>query len=64
MEQKNTIKSFTDLRVWQDGHQLVLAVYRATMLFPHEEKFGFTSQLRRAAVSITSNIAEGFSRKS
>ena len=64
MEQKNTVKSFTDLRVWQEGHQLVLAVYRATKLFLHEEQFGLTSQIRRAAVSITSNIAEGFSRKS
>lgn len=56
------IRSFTDLVAWQKGHGLVLSVYQATSKFPKEEVFGLTNQMRRAAVSITSNIAEGFSR--
>lgn len=56
------IQSFTDLNAWQKGHVLVLSVYILTRTFPKEELFGLTSQLRRAVVSITSNIAEGFSR--
>ena len=59
----NKIQSFTDLLVWQESHKLVLMIYQATKNFPKEELFGLTSQLRRAAVSITSNIAEGFSRQ-
>ena len=59
---KETIKSFTDLRTWQEGHRIVIAIYRMTRMFPKEEAFGLSSQLRRAAVSFTSNIAEGFSR--
>lgn len=58
------IKSFTDLNSWREGHQLVLEIYKITQNFPKEEQFGLTNQLRRAAVSITSNIAEGFSRTS
>lgn len=61
MENKK-IKSFTDLEVWKEGHQLVLQIYKVTKSFPSEEKFGLIDQIRRAAVSITSNIAEGFSR--
>lgn len=65
MEDTNKkIKSFTDLIVWQKAHQLVLDVYRATKEFPKEEIFVLTSQVRRAVVSISSNIAEGFSRRS
>ena len=58
------IKSFTDLNAWKEGHKIVLEVYRITRNFPREEQFGLTIQLRRAAVSFTSNIAEGFSRNS
>jgi len=62
MEAKKKIQSFTDLEVWQEAHKLVLLIYRATRDFPKEELFGLISQLKRAVVSITSNIAEGFSR--
>ncbi len=58
------IKSFTDLHAWQEGHGLVLKIYKLTKTFPAEERFGLTNQIRRCAVSVTSNIAEGFSRKS
>jgi len=61
---KNKIKSFTDLNTWKEGHKLVLDIYRITKNFPREEQFGLTIQLRRAGVSFTSNIAEGFSRNS
>ena len=60
----NKIKDFTDLVVWQEGHQLVLAIYKTTKNFPKEEVFSLISQMRRCVVSVTSNIAEGFSRKS
>lgn len=60
---KNTIKSFTGLQVWQEAHKLVLMVYKLTKKFPKEELFSLTNQIRRAAISITSNIAEGFSRQ-
>ncbi len=56
------IKKFSELQVWEEGHKLVLRIYLITKNFPKEELFGLTNQLRRAAVSITSNIAEGFSR--
>ena len=56
------IKSFTDLTAWQKAHQFAVAIYNETRDFPSQEQFGLTSQIRRAAVSITSNIAEGFSR--
>ncbi|MCX6809181.1 MAG: four helix bundle protein [Candidatus Berkelbacteria bacterium] len=58
------IRTFTDLNAWREGHKLVLMIYKITRSFPKEELFGLTSQIRRCAVSITSNIAEGFSRKS
>lgn len=57
------IKSFRDLRVWQEAHLLVVLIYKITKNFPKEELFGITNQIRRAAVSITSNIAEGFGRE-
>jgi len=56
------IQSFRDLTVWQKSIDLTVAVYRITQAFPREEMFGLTSQLRRAAVSIPSNIAEGQGR--
>ncbi|MHC4072808.1 MAG: four helix bundle protein [Planctomycetota bacterium] len=56
------IKSFQDLRIWQKGIQLVENVYAVSRSFPKEERYGLQSQLRRAAVSIPSNIAEGFAR--
>ncbi len=59
---KETIKTFTGLKVWQEGHQLVLMTYEATKSFPKDERFSLTDQMRRSAVSITSNIAEGFGR--
>ena len=57
------IKSFTDLIAWKKGHQLVISVYRITDNFPQKEIFALTNQMCRCAISITSNIAEGFSRK-
>jgi four helix bundle protein len=53
-------EKFQDLIVWQKGHQLVLSVYRQTRTLPKEELFGLVSQMRRAAVSVPANIAEGF----
>ncbi len=61
---KQKIQKFTDLNAWKEGHKLVLMIYNVTKNFPREELFGLVSQLRRCAVSITSNIAEGFSRQS
>jgi four helix bundle protein len=61
---KKTIAAFTDLDAWRLGHELVLAIYKITRSFPAAEQFGLVSQMRRCAVSITSNIAEGFSRQS
>jgi four helix bundle protein len=61
--QRDAAKSFQELLVWQKAHQLVLAVYRLTDAFPKHELFALTSQLRRAAVSIPANVAEGFRRR-
>ena len=60
----NKIVDFTDLIVWQKSHQLVLDVYAVTKNFPQSETVGLASQMQRSAVSITSNIAEGFARRS
>lgn len=57
-------KSFRDLRVWQSAYGVTLDVYKLTKQFPDHEKFGLTSQMTRAAVSVCSNIAEGFGRRS
>jgi four helix bundle protein len=60
----NKIKSFTDLFVWQEGHKLVLLIYKITLKYPKNELYSLIDQMRRAATSITSNIAEGFGRHS
>lgn len=62
--ENHKIKSFTDLITWQEGHKIVLLIYGITDNFPQKEIYALTNQMRRAAVSITSNIAEGFSRYS
>ena len=56
-------KKFEDLVVWQKSHKLVLKIYRLTQSFPRNELFGLVSQMRRSAVSVPANIAEGFRRK-
>jgi four helix bundle protein len=56
------IKNFKDLRVWQKGKELALKIYSLTSVFPKEECYGLTSQMRRSSVSIPCNIAEGFNR--
>lgn len=58
------IKHYKQLIAWQKGHELVLSIYRTSAHFPASESYGLTSQIRRAAISVTSNIAEGFSRNS
>lgn len=55
-------KSFTDLDAWKVNHELVMKIYQITKTFPREEKFGVIDQIRRAASSITANIAEGWGR--
>jgi len=56
------MQRFTELQVWQRGHSLVLSVYRMTTGFPQNERYGLTSQLRRAALSVPADIAEGSKR--
>ena len=60
--QTTKISKYSDLVAWQKGHDLVLDVYRVSKDFPPEEKFCLVSQVRRAVISVTSNIAEGFGR--
>ena len=60
----STIKSFEDLPVWKDARKFTNKIYNLTNKFPKEELYGLTSQIRRATVSIMSNIAEGFDRRS
>ena len=58
------IRSYRDLIVWQKSMDMVREIYRITKTFPNDERFGLVGQLRRAAVSVPSNIAEGYSRNS
>jgi len=60
--EKKRVRGYKDLLVWQKGIHLAKEIYRITQTFPNEEKFGLVSQMRRAAVSIPSNIAEGQAR--
>lgn len=62
--EKQKIKSFEDLNVWKISHELVLEIYKSTHLFPKEELYSLTSQIRRATISVPANIAEGFLRRS
>jgi four helix bundle protein len=57
------VQHFKNLKVWQRSHQLVLDVYKLTVSFPSHERFGLTSQLRRSAASVPTNIAEGCKRQ-
>ena len=56
------MKDFRELKVWQKAHELTLAVYKVTAVFPREEQYGLTSQTRRACSSIAANLAEGCGR--
>ena len=60
---KTMLKSFKELKLWQKAYQLCLEIYKNTKRFPTEEKYGLSSQMRRAAISVPSNIAEGYGRK-
>lgn len=62
-ERDDRARRFQDLLVWQKSHALVLQTYRMTSCFPSEERFGLMSQMRRSAVSVPANIAEGFRRR-
>ncbi len=61
--EREPARRFQDLVVWQKAHAMVLAVYRCSAAFPKSELYGLTSQIRRAAVSVPANIAEGFKRQ-
>ena len=63
MEDREPAKTFEDLIVWQKSHALTLKVYALTATFPNHERYGLVSQMRRAAVSVAANIAEGFKRR-
>jgi four helix bundle protein len=58
------IKSFTDLNAWKEAHKLVVMIYKITKSFPKEETYSLIDQMKRCSISITSNMAEGFSRQS
>jgi four helix bundle protein len=58
------VRNYKDLRVWEEAHRLTLAIYTVTQGFPKDERFGLTSQVRRASASIAANLAEGSGRRS
>lgn len=60
----SSIKSYKDLLIWQKGVEIVVSTYKLTKTFPQEELYALTSQIKRAAISIPSNIAEGYGRNS
>lgn len=60
----STVKSFEELTIWKEAREFTNRIYALTKRFPKEELYGLTSQIRRASVSIMSNIAEGFNRRS
>ena len=62
-EASEMLKNYKELKVWQKAYELCLKIYKTTKTFPKEERYGLTSQIRRAAVSIPSNIAEGYGRR-
>ena len=62
-DQAKMLKNYRELKVWQKSYSLCLDIYRLTRVFPKEERYGLTSQIRRSAVSVPSNIAEGYGRK-
>jgi len=64
MADENIIRSYRDLRVWNEAMELAVACYQMTRAFPREEIFGMTSQIRRAGASVPANIAEGYGRDS
>ena len=57
------LKNYKELKVWQKAYHLCIEIYKITKDFPKEERYGLTSQIRRASVSVPSNIAEGYGRK-
>jgi four helix bundle protein len=63
-EEGQKIHSFTDLNAWKESHKLAVHIYKITEAFPKREQYSIVDQMRRSAVSITSNIAEGFGRES
>lgn len=63
MEDRRVVRTFRDLRVWQSAYDVSIMIYKMTATFPKHEQFGLSSQMQRSAVSVCSNIAEGFGRK-
>lgn len=63
MNDTKKIQTFTDLNAWKEGHKLVLLIYKITKDFPAKETYSIVDQMRKAAASVTANIAEGFGRQ-
>ena len=64
VKQQSKLKNFTESKAWQEGHKLVLAVYRFLRSFPAEEEFSLRNQMQKASVTITTNMAEGLATDS